>query len=118
MTMTPRIALFCVSAIGFAAAGSTALIAAEATQQVLDQRDKLRVIDVVEKPGETGPMTTRLGTVFYVVSGGTFERTYADGTKEVTPRKSGDTVLVKEKRAYSVKNIGTTTIHLIQVVPK
>lgn len=118
MTNTPRIALFCVSAIGFAMAGSTTLLAAEATQKVLDESDRLRVIDVVEKPGDTGPMTTRLGTVFYVINGGTFERTYADGSKEITPRKTGDTVLVKEKRAYSVKNIGTTTIHLIQIVPK
>jgi hypothetical protein len=104
--------------MAFAVTGSSPLLAAEVTQKTLDESDKLRVIDVVEKPGDTGPMTTRLGTVFYVISGGTFERTYADGTKEITPRKTGDTVLVKEKRAYSVKNIGTTTIHLVQIVPK
>ena len=118
MTNTPRIALFCASAVVFAAAGSSPLLAAEGTQKVLDENEKLRVIDVVEKPGDTGPMASRLGVVFYVVNGGTFERTYADGTKEVTPRKTGDTVLIKEKRPYSVKNIGTTTIHLIQIVPK
>jgi mannose-6-phosphate isomerase-like protein (cupin superfamily) len=113
-----RIALFSASALALAAAGSAPLLAAEATQKVLDENDKLQVIDVIEKPGDTGPITTRLGVVFYVVAGGTFERTYADGTKEVTPRKTGDVVLVKEKRPYSVKNIGTTTIHLIEILPK
>jgi mannose-6-phosphate isomerase-like protein (cupin superfamily) len=113
-----RIALFCVSATAFAAAGSSPLLAAEPKQKVLDENEKLQVIDVVEKPGDTGPMMSRLGNVFYVVSGGTFERTFADGTKEVTPRKTGDVVLVKEKRPYSVKNIGKTTIHLIEVQPK
>ena len=118
MTTTLRNALFCVSAIALAVAGSGPLLAAEATQKVIAENDKLQVIDIVERPGDTGPMASRLGIVFHVVNGGTFERTYADGSKEVTPRKTGDTVLIKEKRPYSVKNVGTTTIHLIEVVLK
>jgi mannose-6-phosphate isomerase-like protein (cupin superfamily) len=129
MSNTPRIALFCASAMAFVLAASNPLLAqgmmkeaassapaaGEATQTVIAENDKLKVIDIVEKPGETGPMATRLGLVFYVVSGGTFERTFGDGSKEVTPRKAGQTVLVKEKRPYSVKNVGKTTIHLIEV---
>jgi hypothetical protein len=118
MAYTSRIALYCVSATAFAVAGSSPLLAAEATQKVLAENDKIQIIDVVEHPGDTGAMELRLGNAFYVVNGGTFERTFADGTKEVTPRKSGDAVIVKEKRPYSVKNVGTTTIHLIEVVPK
>ena len=110
--------LLCASAALLAVAGASPLWAAEATQKLIAENDKLRVIDVIEKPGETGPMASRLGTVFHVIAGGTFERTYADGSTEITPRKTGDTILVTEKRPYSVKNIGTTTIHLIQVVPK
>jgi hypothetical protein len=60
----------------------------------------------------------RLGNGVYIMSGGAFERTFADGTKEVTPRKSGDAIIIKEKLPYSVKNVGTTTIHLIEFLPK
>jgi hypothetical protein len=98
--------------------GTTPLFAAEATQKNLAESDKLRVIDVVEKPGDTGAMATRTGTVIYVISGGTFERTFADGTKQTVTRKSGETALVTEKRAYGVRNAGATTIHLIEVIPK
>ena len=118
MTSTPRMALFFASAMAFALAGSGPLLAAEATTKVLAENDKLQIIDVVEKPGDTGAMALRLGNAIYVISGGTFERTYADGTKEVTPRKSGEAAIIKEKRPYSVKNVGTTTIHLIEFLPK
>jgi hypothetical protein len=118
MKNTPRIALLCVSALGFAAAGSSPLLAAEATQKVIAENDKVTVIDAVERPGDTVPMASRLGTVVHVVSGGTLERIFADGSKEVALRKTGETVIVNEKRPYSVKNIGTTTVHLIEVVLK
>ena len=117
MRKVSGIGLFCMAAAAFAA-GSSPLFAAEATQKLLDENDKVKVIDVVEKPGDTGPMASRLGNVVYVITAGTFERTYADGSKEVLPRKAGEVFLVKEKRQYSVKNVGKTTIHLIEVVPK
>jgi hypothetical protein len=115
MSNTPRTALFCASAIAFALAGSSTLLAAEATQKVLAENEKLKVIDVVQKPGDTGPMASRQGLVVHWVTGGKVERTYADGTKEVMTRKSGETALITEKRQYSVKNVGTTTTHLIEV---
>ena len=118
MIPAPRMALLCASAIGLALAGTTPLLAAEATQKVLAETDKLQIIDVIEKPGDTGAMANRLGNAIYVITGGTFERTFADGTKEITPRKSGEAAIIKEKRPYSVKNIGTTTIHLIEFLPK
>ena len=101
-----------------AAIGATPVLAAEATQKPLTESDKLRVIDVIEKPGDTGAMATRTGQVIYVVDGGTFERTFADGSKLTVTRKSGETALITEKRAYSVRNAGTTTIHLIEIIPK
>ncbi len=115
MTYTSRIVLYCASAMAFAVAGSSPLLAAEATQKVLAENEKLKVIDVMQKPGDTGPMASRLGLVVHWVSGGTVERTYADGTKEVMNRKSGETALITEKRPYSVKNVGKTTTHLIEV---
>ena len=118
MTSTPRMALFFASAMAFALAGSGPLLAAEATQKVLAENDKLQIIDVVEKPGDTGAMALRLGNAIYVISGGTFERTFADGTKQTSPRKSGEAAIVKEPRPYAVKNVGPTTIHLIEFLPK
>jgi hypothetical protein len=115
MAHNSRIALYCVSAVAFAVAGSSPLLAAESIQKVLAENEKVKVIDVVERPGDTGPMTSRLGLVVHWVSGGTVERTYADGTKEVVTRKSGETALIAEKRPYSVKNVGKTTTHLIEV---
>jgi hypothetical protein len=112
--MTIRMTLLCALAM----ASSTPLLAAPATQKVLAENDKMQIIDVVEKPGDTGAMALRLGVAIYVISGGTFERTFADGTKETTPRKSGEAVIIQEKRPYAVKNIGTTTIHLIEFLPK
>jgi hypothetical protein len=115
MAHNSRIALYCVSAVAFAVAGSSPLLAAESIQKVLAENEKVKVIDVVERPGDTGPMTSRLGLVVHWVSGGTVERTYADGTKEVVTRKSGETALISEKRPYSVKNVGKTTTHLTEV---
>jgi hypothetical protein len=60
-------------------------------------------------------MRSREGPFTYSISGGSLERTYADGTKEVVTRKSGESFLNKEKRPYSTKNVGKTTIHLIAV---
>jgi hypothetical protein len=115
MAYTSRTGLYCISALAFAVAGSSPLLAAEATQKVLAENEKVKVIDVVQKPGDTGPMTSRLGLVVHWVTGGTVERTYADGTKEVMNRKAGETALITEKRPYAVKNIGKTTTHLIEV---
>ena len=116
MTRTLCIALLGASLAGLALAGPA--LAAEPTVKVLTENAKLQVLDVVEHPGDTGAMATRTGAVVYVLSGGTLERTFADGTKTTAPRKAGEAVIITEKRAYSVKNIGTTTVHLIEVLTK
>ena len=33
-------------------------------------------------------------------------------------RKAGEAAIISEKRPYAVKNVGTTTVHLIEVVKK
>ena len=83
--------------------------------KVIAENAKLQVLDNVSKPGDVSPMQSREGLVAYYVKGGMFERTYADGTKEVSERKTGETLLVSEKRPYSLKNVGKTTIHVITV---
>lgn len=114
--MTTRSLLFCATAL--VAAAPTPLWAAQATIKVLAENDKMQIIEVVEKPGDTVPMELRLGNGVYMLSGGTFERTFDDGTKQTSPRKTGEATIVKETRAYAVKNVGTTTIHIIEFVQK
>jgi hypothetical protein len=93
----------------------SAQAAPQYTTKVIAENDKMQVSDVVIKPGEGGAMRSREGLFTYAITGGSLERTYADGTKEVVTRKSGESFLNKEKRAYSTKNVGKTTIHLISV---
>lgn len=115
MTSTLRTAFFCASAMAFAVAGSGPLLAAEATTKIVAENAKVQVIDNVVPPGTLSPIVSRLGLVAYYVQGGTSERGYADGTKEVVERKTGETFIVTEKRPYSLKNVGKTTIHVITV---
>jgi len=126
MANTAGTALLFVTAIVFAMAGSNPSLAqgmanstaAQYTTKTLDENEKVRVSDSVFRPGESSPMQSHLGQVSYFVQGGALERTYADGSKEVTPRKTGETLLVSEKRQYAVKNIGKNTVHIISVTPK
>ena len=128
-----RHALFCT--LAFSLAGGTALaqdmkdmkdmkgmsMAAKPgapTIKVIAENDKLQVIDIMDKPGAVSPSAVRLGRVTHWLTAAKLERTYADGTKDVVVHKTGETTLNTEKRAYSTKNIGTTTVHLIQVVLK
>ncbi|HET7083335.1 MAG TPA: hypothetical protein VFI23_01080 [Rhizomicrobium sp.] len=113
--MKTRMVLFCAAAMAFAVVGSSPLLAADATTKVLAENDKVQVVDNVAPPGAVSPITSRLGLVAYYVTGGMSERTYADGTKEVVERKTGETFIVTEKRPYSLKNVGKTTIHVVTV---
>jgi hypothetical protein len=110
-----RLALFCAAAMASAVVGSCPLLAAETMTKVLAENDKVQVIDNVAPPGAISPMISRLGLVAYYVKGGTSERTYADGKKEVIERKTGETFIVTEQRPYSLKNVGKTTMHVITV---
>jgi quercetin dioxygenase-like cupin family protein len=124
-----RIALCCVPAVAITlAVSSTAFAqgmamdkmsavppAGQWTQKTIDENAKVAVIDFVAKPGETSPMQKRPMRVVYFVSGGNFERTYADGKKEVITSKAGETKILDISQPYALKNIGKTTIHTIVV---
>jgi len=85
------------------------------TQKTIDENAKVAVIDFVARPGETSPMQARPMRVVYFVSGGSFERTYADGKKEVIRSKAGETKILDISQPYALKNVGKTTIHTIVV---
>jgi len=94
---------------------SSGKMTGQRTKKVLDENEKMRATDNVYRPGDTSPSSLRLGQFTYFLQGGTLERTFADGSKVVVKYKTGDHFLNKETRPHSVKNIGTTTVHNINV---
>jgi len=129
MTNNPRTALYCVSAAVLTLAVSSSAFAqgmttdkmssvptaGQWTEKKIDENAKVAVVDFVAKPGETSPMQSRPMRVVYFVSGGSFERTYADGKKEVIKSKAGETIILNISQPYALKNVGTTTIHTVVV---
>lgn len=79
----------------------------------LEQNDKVRVYEAIMNPGDVSPSAKRPMRVVHILKGGVVERTYADGTKEKTIWKSGQTRILQEERDYAIKNVGKTTIDVI-----
>jgi len=91
----------------------------KAVQKVLHEDDRIRVTETTFKPGDVGPNTTRGFRVSRMLSGGTVERSYADGTKEKVTRKTGDVrVAGPDKQAYFNTNIGKTDVVFYTVTIK
>jgi hypothetical protein len=108
------------STVGFAQSmamdkGGAMQSAHQRTMKVLAENEKLRVSDVVYQPGDAGAASSKDGLVVYHLSGGTIERSYADGSKKVVTYKAGETTIITEKLPYATKNIGKTVIHEIVV---
>lgn len=82
------------------------------------ENDKITVVDNVLKPGEESPSQDRAGLILYYISGGTVERTFADGKKEIVTRKTGQALMNPEKRPYAVTNTGSTTLRVITIKMK
>ena len=81
------------------------------TTKVLHDDDRVRVVENTTKPGEMGANLVRGVRVVRFLSGGTQERTYADGKKETIERTTGQVIVAgPDKQAYFAKNIGKTTI--------
>jgi hypothetical protein len=86
--------------------------------KTIAENDKMVATETFGKPGESTPSVVRAGQLYYYVQGGTVELSYADGTKTTVTRKTGEARIVTDKRAYSAKNVGTTTLHVITVTLK
>ena len=91
----------------------------KAVQKVLHEDDKVRVTETTFKPGDVGNNVVRGFRVSRALSGGTLERTYADGKKEKVERKTGSVVVAgPDKQAYFNKNIGKTNVVFYTVTIK
>ena len=86
--------------------------AGRVTIKELVQNDRLRAYEATFKRGDVSPSAKRSMRVVRAIKGGTLERTYEDGKKEVSKWKAGEVKIISEERPYSVKNIGKTTVHL------
>jgi hypothetical protein len=90
----------------------------ESTIKEIQQNDKVRVYEAIYQPGDVSPSVKRPMRVIHALKGGKLERTYDDGKKEISEWKTGETRIVSEERAYSVKNVGKGVVDLFIVALK
>ena len=75
--------------------------------KVLFENDKVRVTESTFKPGDVGPSTVRGFRVTRSLTGGTMERTWADGKKEKIEWKPGEVrASGPDTQAFANKNVG------------
>jgi len=89
--------------------------AAQRTQKVFIDNDKVRVTDTTFKPGEVSPSIERPYRITRVLMGGTTARTYADGTTRTVEFRTGDVFAAGPDKPYSSKNTGKSDIVLYSV---
>ena len=92
----------------------------ERTQKVLHESDTFRVTETTYPPGGgTNTPTSPGHRVTKALKGGTLERTYADGKKELVTFKTGE---VREtaatKAPYNLRNTGKSEVVLYTVTIK
>ncbi len=90
--------------------------ATKSTMKVLADNAKTRAYEVTFAPGaENTAIPTSSVRVVRALKGGTLQRTYADGKKELIVYKTGQVRINEPGPAYTAKNIGKTTIRLYVV---
>ena len=89
------------------------LVVASNVYRFLDENERVRVLEVVFKPGETAKMHHHPEHVAYVLKGGKIRMTAAGKTDEIE-MKAGSVVFLKEGD-HEVTNIGNTDVDLLVV---
>jgi hypothetical protein len=119
MNSNIRIAIYFSAALILSLAGPAWAQSGEMSKpKTIAENDRVLVTETYGKPSESTPSVNRLGQVYYYVQGGSVELNFADGTETTVTRKTGEARIVTEKRAYSAKNIGNTTLHVVTVTLK
>ncbi len=91
--------------------------AGKVTIKEVAKNAKFRVYEAIFKPGDEAPSIERPARVTRALRGGTLERIYPDGKKEISAYKTGEVKLLDASKPYAVKNVGKTTVHLYVVQP-
>jgi beta-alanine degradation protein BauB len=87
------------------------IITASNVYKFLNENDRVRVLQVIFKPGDIAKMHNHPEHVVYVLSGGRMRMT-SDGKTDDLDLKAGSVVFLKAQN-HEAKNIGTSTIDLI-----
>ena len=84
--------------------------------KVLVDNDKVKVYEATYAPGaENKGIASTTMRIVRGLKGGTLERTYADGKKELVRWKAGEVKQVNPGPAYTTKNIGKGELQLYVV---
>lgn len=79
----------------------------------LNENERVRVLEVVFKPGESAPMHHHPEHVVYVLKGGRLRLT-SQGKTDDLDLTAGSVVFLKEQN-HEAKNVGDSTIDLLVV---
>jgi beta-alanine degradation protein BauB len=90
---------------------SDPLVSASNVYKLLNENDKVRVLQVTFKPNDTAKMHHHPFHSVYVLSGGTLRLTSGGKTQEIDV-KTGQVIFL-ESQDHEAKNIGNTTLDLV-----
>ena len=83
--------------------------------KVLVENDKVRVSENRWVPGAESESVARANRVVRALKGGTLQRIYPDGKKEIVNWKTGEVQYMAKTEPYIVKNIGKSEVVLYVV---
>jgi hypothetical protein len=84
------------------------------TVKVLLENDRVKVQEVLSKPGDKAKMTERPDRVMYILKSGEFKRHYQDGKTVDVKLKAGEANFIK-KDTSALENVGTTEARWIGI---
>lgn len=90
-----------------------AVTVAPGNYKVLVENERVRVLDVNVKPGETVPFHSHPDYAVYVVEGGTGRFYSAPGDTGVAVEMKAGMAMWHDAETHSVKNTGKTTVHVV-----
>jgi mannose-6-phosphate isomerase-like protein (cupin superfamily) len=82
--------------------------------KVLLNNDRVRVLDVVVKPGEKMPLHSHPDNILYVITGGTARSTDAKGKSTDRTFKNGECVY-REGETHEIENTGKKALHVLNI---
>ena len=88
-----------------------ALVAASNVYKLLNENDKVRVLEVVFKPGDVAKMHHHPDHVVYALKGG--KLSFNSGGKTQEMEIKAGSVMFLDAQDHEVKNIGNTTLDLL-----
>ncbi len=87
------------------------LMAASNVYKLLNENDKVRVLEVVFKPGDVAKMHHHPDHVVYALNGGKLSFLSGGKTQEMEIKEGS--VIFLEAQDHEAKNVGNTTVDLI-----